>query len=60
MDRERKTLAEFSRAYLRSLDTPVIHDTALDGDNGEGESAFAACVVVGMKRARLEPEPRNG
>lgn len=58
MDRERKTLAEFSRAYLRSLDTPVIHDTALDGDNGE--SAFAACVVVGMKRARLEPEPRNG
>jgi hypothetical protein len=57
VDRERKTLAEFSRIYLRSLETPAIVETALDEDNGE--RGFAACVVLGMKRAKLVPEPRN-
>ena len=52
MDRERKTLAEFSRTYLRPLETPMIVETVLDGDNAEGR--FAASVALGMRRAVMD------
>ena len=51
MDRERKTLAEFTRAYLRSRETPSMVEMPLDEEPGEG--GFAARVVVGMRRAKL-------
>ena len=54
VDRERKTLAKFSRTYLRSLETPIIEETALDGDNAEGR--FAASVALGMRRAVMDRE----
>jgi hypothetical protein len=48
VDRERKTLAEFSRTYLRSLETPIIVETVHDGNNAEAR--FAASVALGMMR----------
>ena len=54
MDRERKTLAEFSRAYLRSLETPIVVETVLDGD--DTEVRFAARVALGMRRAVMDRE----
>jgi hypothetical protein len=54
MDRERKTLAEFSRNYLRSLETPSILETSLDEDNPEVR--FAARVVLGMRRSAADRE----
>jgi len=53
MNSERQTLAEFSRAYLRSLETPAITEAPLDEDNGEAR--FAARVLLGMRRAELDP-----
>jgi hypothetical protein len=54
VDRERKTLAEFSRTYLRSLETPMIVEAALEEDNTEGR--FAARVALGMRRAVMDRE----
>ena len=54
VDRERKTLAEFSRTYLRSLETPIIVDSVLDGHDAEGR--FAASVALGMRRAVMDRE----
>jgi hypothetical protein len=54
MDCERKTLAEFSRTYLRSFEMPVILETILDGDNAEGR--FAASVPLGMRRSVMDRE----
>ncbi len=48
MDRERKTLAEYSRAYLRSLETPAI--VYNEGDR----NSFAEHVASGMKKATLQ------
>ena len=48
MDRERKTLAEFSRNYLCSLETLSILETPLNKDSAEAR--FAARVVAGMRR----------
>ena len=50
MDHERKTLAEFSKIYLRARDTCTLSEM-VDEDNGEG--GFAARVVLGMRRANL-------
>lgn len=52
VDRERKTLAEFSRTYLQPLETPMIVEAVLDGDNAEGR--FAANVALGMRRAVMD------
>jgi hypothetical protein len=54
VDRERKTLAEFSRTYLRSLETPIIVETVHDGNNAEGR--FATSVALGMRRAIMDRE----
>ncbi len=56
MDRERKTLAEFSRTYLQSLETPVNAKATCDG--GDAERRFAACVALGMERADQERHER--
>jgi hypothetical protein len=52
MERERKTLGEFSRIHLRSLETSAIVETVLDEENAEGR--FAARVAVGMRRAKID------
>lgn len=46
MDRPRKTLVEFSRAYLRSLECPAI---VVERDDCQ----YAAHVARGMKKANL-------
>ena len=49
MNHERKTLADFSRNYLQSLEAPSIIESALD--EVSAEARFAVRVALGMKRA---------
>jgi hypothetical protein len=55
VDRPRKTLAEFSRVYLRSLECPAIVPEIRGEHDGDH---FAAHVAEGMKRAKLVLVPR--
>jgi hypothetical protein len=50
MDPERKTLAEFSRAYLRSLETRAIVKPVPYDDNAEGR--LADRVAICLRRAQ--------
>jgi hypothetical protein len=56
VDRPRKTLAEFSRVYLRSLECPAIVPKIRGEDD---DDHFAAHVAEGMKRAKLVLVPRD-
>jgi len=56
VDRPRKTFAEFSKVYLRSLQCPAIVAETRDGDE---DDHFAAQVAEGMKKAKLVLVPRN-
>jgi hypothetical protein len=58
MDHEPKTtLAEFSRIYLRSLQTPAIIETAPGEEDADGR--FAARVALGMSRAVRDRERQD-
>jgi hypothetical protein len=54
MDRERKTLAEFSSDYLKSLETPVIIEIPVDAVTPE--LRFAVRVALGMRRSAQDRE----
>jgi hypothetical protein len=53
----RKTLAEYTRIYLRSLECPAIAAESRRGKDDRDH--FAAQVAEGMKRAQLVLVPRD-
>jgi hypothetical protein len=57
MDRPRKTLAEYTRIYLRSLECPAMVAETPRGEDDRNH--FAAHVAEGMKRAQLVLVPRD-
>ena len=56
MARPRKTLAEFSRVYLRSLECRAVFVEIGDEDD---DDHFAAHVAEGMKKAKMVLVPRD-
>jgi hypothetical protein len=54
MNRERKTLAEFSSDYLRSLESPAIFE--IPADAATAELRFAIRVALGMRRSAQDRE----
>jgi hypothetical protein len=50
VDPPRKTLAEFSKVYLHSLECPAVVPVSRGEDD---DDHFAAHVAEGMKRAKL-------
>ena len=51
---ERKTLAQFSTEYLRSLETPAILEVPIDA--ATPEVRFAIRVALGMRRSAQHRE----